>query len=77
MPTSHNVVLEESALETAVDWSVSHGRHFRANIIIWGLRKHYSTLEVRTILVDDDFENLARSEMRWEGDHFTCNTNSE
>ena len=29
----------------------------------------YSTLEVRTILADANFENLARGEMRWEGDH--------
>ena len=42
---------------------------FRANIIIWGIRKHYSTLDVRKILADADFENLARGEMRWEGDH--------
>ena len=27
------------------------------------------TLEVRTILADANFEILARSEMRWEGDH--------
>ena len=49
---------------------MSHGRRFRANIIIiWGMRKHYSTLEVRTILADADFENLVRSKMCWEGDH--------
>ena len=28
-----------------------------------------STLEVRTILADANFEILAHSEMRWEGDH--------
>ena len=65
MPTRRNNVLKESAFETAVDWSVSHGRCFRANIIIWGMRKHYSTLEVRTILADANFEK----EMCWEGDH--------
>ena len=43
MPTIRNDVLKESAFETAADWSVSHGRRFRANIIIWGMRKHYST----------------------------------
>ena len=69
MPTSRNDVLEESAFETAADWSVNHGRRFRANIIIWGMRKHYYTLEVRTILADANFENLACGEMRWEGDH--------
>ena len=69
MPTSHNDVLEESVLETAADWSVSRGRHFRANLIIWGMRKRYSTLKVLTILADADFENLASGKMRWEGDH--------
>ena len=33
------------------------------------MRKHYSTLVVRTILADANLENLARGEMRWEGDH--------
>ena len=33
MPTNRNDVLEESALETALDWSVNHGRRFRANVI--------------------------------------------
>ena len=31
--------------------------------------KHYSTLEVRKILANADFENFALGEMRWEGDH--------
>ena len=31
--TSRNDVLKESAFETAADWSVSHGRRFRANIM--------------------------------------------
>ena len=44
MPTSRNDFLEQSAFATAADWSVSHGRRFRANIIIWGMHKHYSTL---------------------------------
>ena len=69
MPTSCNDVLEESVLETEADWSVSHVRCFRANIIIWGVCKHYSTLEVRMILAVADFENLTCSKMRWEGDH--------
>ena len=64
MPTSSNG-LEELTFETAADWSVSHGRRFRANIIIWGMRKHYSTPEVRTILADANFENLVHGEMRW------------
>ena len=29
----------------------------------------YSTIEVRTILADTNFENLAQGEMRREGDH--------
>ena len=69
MPTISKDVLEESVFVTAADWSVSHGRHFRATIIIWGMRKQYFILEVRTILADANFSNFARGEMRWEGDH--------
>ena len=67
MPTSHNDVLEELPLETAADWSVTHGRRFRANIIKWGMCKHYFTLEVSTILADA--KHLPCGEMRWVGDH--------
>ena len=56
IPTSHNV-LEESVLETAADWSVSRGRHFKANIIIRGMHKHYYAVEVGTILEDIDLKN--------------------
>ena len=44
MSTSRNDVFKESAFETAADWYVSHERRFRANMIIWGMRKHYSLL---------------------------------
>ena len=55
---------------------MTHERRFRANIIIWRMCKHYSTLEVRTILSDANFEHLARGEMRWEGDDsYVCSTN--
>ena len=33
MPTSRNDVLEKSAFGTTADWSMSHGRRFRANIM--------------------------------------------
>ena len=54
MPTSRNDVLKQSAFETAADWSGSHGRRFRANIIIWGMCKQYFTLyrELRMVLAD-------------------------
>ena len=52
MPTTRNDVLKESAFETAADWSVSHGKRFRANIIIWGMRKQYSTL--KTIIMGNN-----------------------
>ena len=71
MPTSRNDVFKESAFETAADCSVSHGRRFRANIIIWEMGKHYSTLEVCTILTDANFDILAHGKMRWEGDHLS------
>ena len=43
------IVSEESALKIAADWSASLGKHFRANITIWKIYKHYSTLEVHKI----------------------------
>ena len=39
MSTSRDDVLEELALRTTVDWSVSHGRCFEAGII-WGMHKN-------------------------------------
>ena len=54
MPTTRNDVLKESAFETAADWSVSHGKRFRANIIIWGMRKQYSTLRL-IVCIDFNF----------------------
>ena len=77
MPTSRNDVLKESAFETAADWSVSHGKRFRANIIIWGMRKHYSTLEVRTILADANFENFNPRRNVLGRRSFAHSTNSE
>ena len=77
MPTSRNDVLRESAFETAADWSVSHGRRFRANIIIWGMRKHYSTLEVRTILADANFEKFSPRRNAVGRRSFARSTNSQ
>ena len=33
MLTSPNDVLVESVIKAAIDWFMSHGRHYRANII--------------------------------------------
>ena len=77
MPTSRNAVIKESAFETAADWSVSHGRRFRANIIIWGMRKHYSTLEVRTILADANFEKICPRRNALGRRSFAHSTNSQ
>ena len=35
------------------DWVVSHGKGFRANIILWGMPRDVSTLEVRAKLAAD------------------------
>ena len=55
MPTTRNDVLKESAFETAADWSVSHGKRFRANIIIWGMRKQYSYIYFFRLIVCINF----------------------
>ena len=40
-----------------------------ANIIVWGMPKSLSTLEVRGKLADLGLVSVARGNVRWEGDH--------
>ena len=51
------------------DWVVSHGKRFRANIILWGMPKETSTLGVRVKLADLGLTSFVRGNVRWEGDH--------
>ena len=42
---------------------------FRANIILWGIHRDISTLEVRAKLADLGLANFVRGKVAWEGDH--------
>ena len=45
---------------------MSQNKRFRASIIVWGMPKSLSTLEIRAKLADI---RLARGSVAWEGDH--------
>ena len=51
------------------DWVVSCHNRACANIIVWGMPKSLSTLEVRGKLADIGLVSVARGNVRWEGDH--------
>ena len=53
------------------DWVVSHGKGFRANIILWGMRKDISTLEVRAKLADLGLASFVRGKVAWEGEAYS------
>ena len=50
-------------------WVVIHGKGFRANIILWGMPRDISTLEVRAKLADLGLASFVRGKVVWEGDH--------
>ena len=51
------------------DWSVSQNKHFRASIIVWGMPKSLSTLEIWAKLADIGLAGFARGSVALEGDH--------
>ena len=51
------------------DWVVSFTRKGGANIILWGMPRSLSMLEIRAKLADIGLARVARGSMRWEGDH--------
>ena len=51
------------------DWVVSKRKRFRANIIVWGMPKDLTTLEIRAKLADLGLATFVRGNVFWEGDH--------
>ena len=51
------------------DAARSQNKWLTANIIVWGMRKSLSMLEIRTKLVDLGLIGFARGVVAWEGDH--------
>ena len=51
------------------DWVVSCTRKGGANIILWGMPRSLSSLEIPEKLADIGLARFAMGSMRWEGDH--------
>ena len=54
---------------TGKDLVVSHNQRSRVNIIVWGLHKDLTTLEVRAKFADMGLESFVRGNVLWEGYH--------
>ena len=54
---------------TGKDLGMSHNQRSRVNIIVWGLHKELTTLEVRAKFVDMGLESFVRGNVLWGGDH--------
>ena len=52
MPTRDEFLVAELQSTSENDWSVSQNKRFRASIIVWGMPKSLSTLEIRAKLAD-------------------------
>ena len=55
MPTRDEFLFAELQSTSENDWSVSQNKCFRASIIVWGMPKSLSTLEIGAKLADIKF----------------------
>ena len=69
MPVRHASLNTVTQVTSDTAWTVSQNKRFRANIIIWGMRKSLSMLEIRTKLADLGLVGFARGAVVWEGDY--------
>ena len=69
MPTRVHAIAVDLQSDGLQEWSVYHSRGYRAHIIVWGLRKDLSTLEIRSKFDDLGLGRLVRGAVGWEGDH--------
>ena len=69
MPVCHASLNTVSQVTSDAAWTVSKNKRFRANIIVWGMPKSLSLLEIRTKLADLGLVGFARGAVAWEGDH--------
>ena len=56
-------------LRTGDDWEVSYKKRFRANIIVWGMPRDLTTLEIRAKFADLGLVSFVRGKVFWEGEH--------
>ena len=69
MPTKNAVTKKDRQPRTSEDWVVNKHKRFRANIIVWGMPKDLTTLEIRAKLADLGLVSFVRGNVLWEGDH--------
>ena len=66
MPTKDAVTKIDRQPRTSEDWVVSI---LERNIIVWGMSKDLTTLEIRAKLAYLDLASFVRGNVLWEGDH--------
>ena len=69
MPVRHASLNTVPQVTSDAAWTVSQNKWFRVNIIVWGMPKSLSTLDIRTKLVDLGLVSFARGAVVWESDH--------
>ena len=69
MPTRDVLRIKDPRLETDDDWVVSYNKRSCVSIILWGMPRELSTLEIRGKLADIGLVGFARGSIKWEGDH--------
>ena len=68
-PTRDEFLVAELQSTSQNDWSVSQNKRFRASIIVRGMPRSLSMLEIRAKLADIGLASFARGSVAWEGDH--------
>ena len=69
MPTRDVLLANDPWLNADTDWDMSRKKGFRASIIVWGMPRYASALEVRGKLADVGLVGFASESVVWEGDH--------
>lgn len=69
MPRRDVFSKKDPRLSTEDGWYVSSKKGFRANILVWGMPRDFSTLEIRAKLADLGLAGFTRGSVSWEGEH--------
>ena len=68
LPVKDAVTKKDRQPGTSEDWVVSKRKRFR-DIIVWGMPKDLTTLEIRAKLADLGLARFVRGNVFWGGDH--------
>ena len=69
MPTPRCAAVNDVQPGTGEAWAVSCKKRFRANVLVWGLPKSFTILEISSTFVDIGLASFVRGIVCWEGDH--------